>query len=35
MIRIGVRNDYNSMPGADADRRLDTFYFANLVWDLY
>lgn len=34
-IRIGVRNDYNSMPGADADRRMDTFYFANLVWDLY
>ncbi len=31
-IKIGVKNDYNAQPGAAADRRLDTFYFANLVW---
>jgi len=34
-LKIGVKNDYNAMPGAAADRRLDTFYFANLVWELY
>ena len=31
-FKIGVKNDYNAKPGAAADRRLDTFYFANLVW---
>ena len=33
-IKAGVKNDYNSMPGPEADRRLDTFYFVNLVWEL-
>jgi len=34
-IKMGIRNDYNSMPGDEADRRLDTFYFINLVWELF
>ena len=34
-IKLGVKNDYNAKPGAAADRRMDTFYFANLVWQLY
>ena len=33
-IKVGAKNDYNSMPGAEADRRLDTFYFFNLVFEL-
>jgi len=32
-LRLGLRNQYDAMPVADVDR-LDTFYFANLVWDL-
>lgn len=31
-VRLGVRNDYDSMPEPGIDR-LDTYYFLNLAWD--
>jgi putative salt-induced outer membrane protein len=33
-FKIGVRQHYTAVLAQDADRRLDTFYFANLVWDI-
>ena len=32
-LRLGVRNQYDSMPVGGAER-LDTYYFANIVWDM-
>ena len=32
-LRLGVRNQYDSMPVGDVER-LDTYYFANIVWDM-
>ena len=33
-FKIGVRNDYTAVPSPDVDRRLETKYFANLVWEI-
>ena len=32
-LRLGLRSQYDALPVAEINR-LDTFYFANLVWDL-
>lgn len=32
-FRLGIRNEYKAVPSPSADRRLDTMYFANIVWE--
>ena len=33
-LKAGIRNQYKSQPIEDDIKRLDTFYFLNLVWEL-